>query len=183
MTGNLPGDDHKSASDGRVFNLALVGCGRIAKNHFDSIERIDGIRLSAVCDVVEERAREAGARLGVPYFKSVDEMLANAPADVVTLCTPSGLHPDHGIKVARAGKHVITEKPMAITLRAADELVSACDQAVRNSADRMMAIWPPGSGNGCKQRHDQNEGGTRRVDSHGGTPREWNESAPRVTDM
>ncbi len=57
------------------------------------------------------------------------KMLEQAPCDAVALCTPSGLHPQHGIAAARAGKHVICEKPMAISLSAADELVQACDEA------------------------------------------------------
>ena len=60
---------------------------------------------------------------GVPSFESFDEMLASVRCDAVALCTPSGLHPKHGILAARAGKHVICEKPMAISLEDADELV------------------------------------------------------------
>jgi UDP-N-acetyl-2-amino-2-deoxyglucuronate dehydrogenase len=56
-------------------------------------------------------------------------MLAEASCDAVAICTPSGLHPSQGIAAARAGKHVISEKPMAISLSAADELVAACDLA------------------------------------------------------
>jgi UDP-N-acetyl-2-amino-2-deoxyglucuronate dehydrogenase len=114
---------------GATVSIAVVGCGRISKNHFEAIERIDGMRVAAVCDVDAERAREAGERLDVPWFASMDEMLAQAEFDAVAICTPSGLHPQQGILAARAGRHVITEKPMAITLRAADELVAACDQA------------------------------------------------------
>lgn len=114
---------------GRTFKVALVGCGRIARNHFEAIARIDGMALSAVCDVVEDRAREAGELWGVPWFTSYDEMLAQSECDVVVIATPSGLHPAHGIKAAQAGKHVVAEKPMAITLSAADALVQACDGA------------------------------------------------------
>ena len=113
----------------REFKIALVGCGRIAKNHFESISRIEGLSLSAVCDVVEERAREAGEQWGVPWFTSLDEMLKHATCDAVAVATPSGLHPSHGIKAALAGKHVIAEKPMAISLAGADALVQACDDA------------------------------------------------------
>ena len=112
-----------------TFKVALVGCGRISRNHFDAIARIDGLELSAVCDTVPERAEEAGRLNGVPWFRSYDEMLAKAECDAVAICTPSGLHPRHGIAAARAGKHVISEKPMAIALAAADELVQACDEA------------------------------------------------------
>jgi len=111
------------------FRVALVGCGRIATNHFAAIAEADGLTLSAVCDTDAARAQAAGDAHGVPWFPSLDEMLAGAPCDIVTVCTPSGLHPQHGIAAARAGKHVVTEKPMAITLEAADALVHACDTA------------------------------------------------------
>jgi UDP-N-acetyl-2-amino-2-deoxyglucuronate dehydrogenase len=65
----------------------------------------------------------------VPWFESVDEMLASVRCDAVALCTPSGLHPKNGIVAARAGKHVICETPMAISLEGADALVQECDAA------------------------------------------------------
>jgi UDP-N-acetyl-2-amino-2-deoxyglucuronate dehydrogenase len=113
----------------RQFKVALVGCGRIARSHFDAIDGLDGVSLSAVCDIVEARAREAGELWGVPWFTSYDEMLQQSQCDVVVIATPSGLHPAHGIKAAQAGKHVICEKPMAISLASADALVQACDDA------------------------------------------------------
>ena len=113
----------------KTFRIALVGCGRISRNHFDAIAKIDGLRIVAVCDEVAERAREAGERLGVPSFDNYERMLGEAECDVVVIATPSGLHPDQGIIAARAGKHVVTEKPMAISLKGADELVRACDDA------------------------------------------------------
>jgi UDP-N-acetyl-2-amino-2-deoxyglucuronate dehydrogenase len=113
----------------RDFRIALVGCGRISGNHFDALRRIEGLSLAAVCDIVPERARAAGEGNRVPWFDSYETMLREVPADAVTICTPSGLHPAHGIAAARAGKHVIAEKPMAITLAAADDLIAACDEA------------------------------------------------------
>ncbi len=109
--------------------IALVGCGRISRNHFEAIERVDGLRMTAVCDNDEERAREAGERLRVPWFRSYEEMLARAECDLVSICTPSGLHPAQGVLAAKAGKHVVSEKPMAISLTGADELLHACDAA------------------------------------------------------
>jgi UDP-N-acetyl-2-amino-2-deoxyglucuronate dehydrogenase len=111
------------------FRLALVGCGRISRNHFDAIARIDGLELSAVCDSAADRARAAGEEQGVKSFTNYAEMIASADVDIVTVCTPSGLHAAQGIAAAKAGKHVITEKPMAITLEQADGLVQACDVA------------------------------------------------------
>jgi UDP-N-acetyl-2-amino-2-deoxyglucuronate dehydrogenase len=113
----------------RSFKVALVGCGRISHNHFEAIDAVDGLTLSAVCDIVADRARQAGEKYGVPWFTSYDDMLKQADCDVVVVATPSGLHPAQGIKAAQAGKHVVCEKPMAITLSTADALVKACDDA------------------------------------------------------
>jgi UDP-N-acetyl-2-amino-2-deoxyglucuronate dehydrogenase len=132
-----------STADGR-FRVALVGCGRIAGNHFDAIAKVDGLLVSAVCDTVEERARAVGERLGVPWFTDYATMLREAACEIVTVATPSGLHPEHGILAAQAGKHVISEKPMAISLAAADALVQACDDAgVRLFVVKQNRLNPP----------------------------------------
>jgi len=114
---------------GKEFRVALVGCGRISKNHFDAIRKVEGLHLTAVCDVVEDRARAAGEEHGVRWFTNYADMLREAECDVVTIATPSGLHSAQGIAAAKAGKHVVTEKPMAITLEQADALVAATDAA------------------------------------------------------
>jgi UDP-N-acetyl-2-amino-2-deoxyglucuronate dehydrogenase len=111
------------------YRVAVVGCGRISRSHFDAIAKIADFELAAVCDSVEERARDAGSRYDVPWFTALPRLLETVPVDIVSVCTPSGLHPQHGILAARAGKHVICEKPMGISLTAADELVQACDDA------------------------------------------------------
>jgi len=112
---------------GRPIRLALVGCGRISRNHFDAIAKLDDLELVAVCDIVESRAKEAGEAQRVPWFTNYEQMLAQVPSDAVIIATPSGLHPQHGVLAAKAGRHVISEKPMAISLAAADALVQACD--------------------------------------------------------
>ena len=111
------------------FRIALAGCGRISKNHFDAIEKVDGLELVAVCDVDPTRAEQAARERGVACFTSYEKMLKDANADVITIATPSGLHTDQGIAAANAGKHVVMEKPMAISLTGADALVHACDKA------------------------------------------------------
>jgi UDP-N-acetyl-2-amino-2-deoxyglucuronate dehydrogenase len=111
------------------LRIALVGCGRISQNHFEAIAQVPGLALSAVCDIDAERANAAGQAGGVPAFTTIDEMLRDGACDVVAVCTPSGLHAAHGAAAAAAGKHVITEKPMALTLPQADALVQACDDA------------------------------------------------------
>ena len=111
------------------FRVALVGCGRISGNHVAAIEKVDGLTLVAACDPELDRAAAIAEPRGLPAFRSLDEMLGGVECDVVTICTPSGLHPAHGIRAAKAAKHVITEKPMATRLEDADALVRACDDA------------------------------------------------------
>lgn len=111
------------------FRIALVGCGRISGNHVEAIRRIDGLDLVAACDPDPVRARGVAEPLGIPWFTSYETMLGEVECDVVSICTPSGLHPAQGVVAAKAGKHVVTEKPMAISLKGADELVQACDSA------------------------------------------------------
>ena len=116
-------------SSERKFRIALIGCGRISKNHFEAIDQIDGLELVAVCDSDAERAAQAGTQWSVPHFTSYEKMLKDSKADIITIATPSGLHAEQGIAAANAGKHVVMEKPMAISLTGADALVHACDKA------------------------------------------------------
>src|SRR5689334_10631838 len=114
---------------GGEFKVALVGCGRISRNHFEALHKIEGLTLTAVCDIVPDRARAAAEQQGVDAFTAYEELLQRADCDVVSVCTPSGLHSAQGVVAARAGKHVVTEKPMSISLAQADDLVKACDDA------------------------------------------------------
>jgi UDP-N-acetyl-2-amino-2-deoxyglucuronate dehydrogenase len=116
----------------RDFRIGIVGCGRISQFHVDAIEKVEGLTLAAVSDIDEARARAAGEKAGVPSFSSLDAMLAGADLDIVAVCTPSGLHPEHGIAAAKAGKHVVSEKPMALSIEGADALIAASEKAGRN---------------------------------------------------
>jgi UDP-N-acetyl-2-amino-2-deoxyglucuronate dehydrogenase len=113
----------------QTFRIGIVGCGRISQFHVDAIARVEGLTLAAVCDIDEARARLTGEKAGVPWFASIEAMLKGAELDMVAVCTPSGLHPEHGIAAAKAGKHVVSEKPMALTLDGADSLIAACEKA------------------------------------------------------
>ena len=117
------------ANERRVLKAGLVGCGRISKNHVDAMHKVQGIALAAVADVVPERAKALGETQRIPWFDSLEAMLASAELDVVVVTTPSGLHPEHAVAAAKAGKHVITEKPMAISLAGADAMIAACEAA------------------------------------------------------
>ena len=129
---------------GQRIRVALLGCGRISKNHFEALAKLPGLELVAVCDIVTERAEQAGMLYNVPGFTSYELMLAEVQSDAVIIATPSGLHPQHGILAAKAGRHVISEKPMAISLAAADALVQACDdQHVHLFVVKQNRLNPP----------------------------------------
>jgi len=110
-------------------NIALIGCGRISGKHLESIAQLtDDLKLVAVCDIIAERAKSAGEKYGADWYTDYDKMLARDDIDIISICTPSGLHPEHGIAAAKRGIHVVSEKPMAITLERADQLIHTCDQ-------------------------------------------------------
>ncbi|KWV59460.1 oxidoreductase [Bradyrhizobium macuxiense] len=114
-----------------MIRFGLLGCGRIAKRHSDLLggHHIQGASLVAVCDPIRARADAIAGKLGVAAHHEMDEFLARKDIDVVAVLTPSGLHPAHVIACAKAGKHVVVEKPMALRLQDADDMIRACDQA------------------------------------------------------
>lgn len=114
-----------------VLNFALVGCGRIAKRHSELLGGgvIRGARLCAVCDIDAARAAHIGARFSVPHFTDLHEMMRKAGVDVVSVLTESGHHARNVIELASYGKHIVVEKPMALTLDDADEMIRVCDQS------------------------------------------------------
>ena len=113
------------------LNFALLGCGRIAPKHIDALttDSVSGARLAAVCDVIPERAQAIAKKHGVPAFTDRFEMMEKMgdQIDVVSILTPSGLHAQHTVDLAKYAKHLVVEKPMALTLTDADRMISACD--------------------------------------------------------
>jgi predicted dehydrogenase len=114
-----------------MLKFALVGCGRIAKRHSELLGKaqIANARLVAVCDVVAEKARQIGEEFSIPWFTEMHAMMKGVDADVVVVLTESGNHPRHVIALAPYGKHIVVEKPMALTLDDADAMIRACDSA------------------------------------------------------
>jgi UDP-N-acetyl-2-amino-2-deoxyglucuronate dehydrogenase len=114
-----------------MLRIAIVGCGRIARRHADLLGRgqILGARLVAVCDLVAERAAEFGVTYGVPHFTDMHAMMAMPGIDVVVVLTESGRHAEHTIALAPYGKHIVVEKPMALTVEDADAMILACERA------------------------------------------------------
>jgi len=115
---------------GKPLNIAVVGCGRVSYKHFEAIaELADEVRLCAVCDIEPAKAQAAGERHGAPWFTSCQEMLARHPEiDVINVLVPTGYHAQVVIELARYGKAIVVEKPMALTVADCEAMIQACQQ-------------------------------------------------------
>lgn len=113
------------------LRFAVVGCGRIAKRHIEHISNVG--RLVATCDVDLKRAKESASPHAASVFSSIDEMLDSMAdkIDVVSICTPNGLHSQHSITALQAGCHVLCEKPMALSSDECGEMIQAAERANR----------------------------------------------------
>lgn len=124
---------HKTANivpKNRKVRFALVGCGRIAQNHISAIEKhSERCELVDVCDSDPKALKAAVERTGINGNPDYADMLSNTTADCIILATPSGLHSSQAIMSAKAGKHVMTEKPMATRWADGLAMVKACDEA------------------------------------------------------
>lgn len=109
--------------------FALAGCGEVAAKHAAAISALDGCELVAVYDCEQKTAEHFAEKYAARAYGDYQKLLKESGADVVDICTPSGLHAAMGIAAAGAGKHVLVEKPMALSLEDADTLIKACDQA------------------------------------------------------
>lgn len=128
---------------GRRHGFGIVGGGVIAPFHARAIAELPNARLVAVADSKLERARELASDFGVQAVE-VEALLARADIDVVCVCVPSGQHAAVGVGAAAAGKHVVTEKPIDITLEAADRLIAACRQHGVKLTVISQHRWDPG---------------------------------------
>jgi len=113
-----------------MLNFGLIGCGRIASRHSELLGRglIKGARLSAVCDLDVNKAKKIGEAFSVPYFINMHQMMRLAPIDVLVVLTESGNHGRNVIELAKYKRPILVEKPMALTLEDADEMISACEK-------------------------------------------------------
>lgn len=114
----------------RKIRFALVGCGRIAKNHFAAAKQHAArAELVGVCDIDPQALDAAARETGAKPYANLRSMLHDTEADLVVISTPSGLHPEQAIEVAASGRHVMTEKPMATRWLDGLRMVKACDDA------------------------------------------------------
>ena len=115
-----------------MLNFVLIGCGRIAQKYLDLFNQnsIQNAKLIAVCDIITAKADAAGNKVGVPVFYDMHQMMSQLQdsVDLVVILTESGLHAKHALELSKYRKHIIVEKPMALSLSDADAMISACDR-------------------------------------------------------
>jgi UDP-N-acetyl-2-amino-2-deoxyglucuronate dehydrogenase len=109
--------------------FGIVGAGVIAATHAEAIASLPGARLAAVTDVDAQRAAALAAATGADAEPGLDELLGRPDVDVVCVCVPSGMHAEVGVRAAAAGKHLVIEKPIDVTLAAADRLLTTAADA------------------------------------------------------
>lgn len=112
-----------------TVRFGLIGCGRVAPRHAQSLIQLSDTQLVAVADIREDRARRFSAEYGAQAYTDYDNMLARPDIDAVTVCVPSGLHAQVAIDVLHAGKHVLVEKPIALSLADADRMIATAREA------------------------------------------------------
>lgn len=113
----------------KTYGFGIVGCGLVSECHVQSVQSLPNARLIGVGDKFPEAAKRMAARFDCPAFPSVQELISRRDVDVVCVCTPSGTHAEVSIEAARAGKHVLVEKPLDITLERTDRIIQACADA------------------------------------------------------
>lgn len=121
---------HLPVIKNRKIRIAVVGCGRISKNHFASIQQhAEDFELIAICDIDLGVLKQHEQEYRVPAYQDMETLLESEQVDVVSLCTPSGIHPDQAVLAAKYKVNVITEKPMATRWNDGVRMVKACDEA------------------------------------------------------
>jgi UDP-N-acetyl-2-amino-2-deoxyglucuronate dehydrogenase len=110
----------------KQINIAIVGCGRVAYKHFSAIDELNGeAKLVATCDIDETRAPDKG----VPFYPDYHKMMAaHSEIDLVHVLVPTGLHARVVIDLAKYGRHILTEKPMALSVADCSAMINACEE-------------------------------------------------------
>ena len=118
----------------KKFGFAVVGCGNILPHHINGVLGTPDAELICVVDVSEEKAKAAAEKYKVKYYTDIKEMLKNPAVDIVTIALPSGIHMDAAVAAMEAGKHVISEKPLDITLEKIDKMIDVSKKTKKHLA-------------------------------------------------
>lgn len=130
-----------------AYGFGIIGCGMISRFHAKAIDEVRGAKLIACYDQFSGSADKLAAETGCRAYHALDAMLADEQVDVVVVGTPSGAHMEPSVAAAKAGKHVIVEKPLEITLKRCDRIIDAC--AMHNV--KLGAIFPSRFHDSCRE--------------------------------
>lgn len=124
--------------------VAIIGCGFMGRMHANVYGLLDNAQLVGLVDRKEEKRAKYSADFGVPAYETLHELFVNHPdLDAVDICLPTYEHKDAALAVAASKKHVFCEKPMALTIDEADEMIAACEKAgVRLMIGHCIRFWP-----------------------------------------
>lgn len=137
------------------YNFGIVGLGLIADFHAQAIQSMPKAQVVAGVDISEERVAAFSKKFGCQGYASLPEMLKHPGLDIVTICTPSGYHMESALQVIKAGKHVIVEKPLEVTLEKCDAIIDAA----RQQGVRVATIFP-------SRFHETSQAIKKAVDCH-----------------
>jgi len=116
-------------SPSKNLKFAIVGAGAVASHHLSALAQVSGAGVRTIVRRNAEKAREMAERFHVNWTTRYEDILKDPEIDVIDITLPSGLHADFGIRAAQAGKHVVVEKPIDVSLEKADALIEACERA------------------------------------------------------
>ena len=126
-----------------MLKIGLVGYGFIGGMHSSCYAATGKAQVVAVADVEPDRRASAEAALGCQTYASIEDMLSSADIDIVDICTPTYLHRQHAITAAEAGKHILCEKPMALSTEDCDAMIAAANKAgVSMMVGHVIRFWP-----------------------------------------
>lgn len=126
-----------------MLKVGLVGCGFMGRMHANVYGQLPNAKLVAAAEAKPHVLERFASDFGVSTYATLDEMIAGEDLDAVDICLPTYLHKEFTVQAARAGKHVLCEKPMALNLEDADAMTAACEAAgVRLMLGHCIRFWP-----------------------------------------
>lgn len=135
----------------QTIGFGLIGAGVASETHARELARVEGASLEAVFARDERKAAAFSVAFSIPRsYCDISEFLADPAIDVVIITTPNGLHLDHAVAAAEAGKHVVVEKPLEITEDRAKRIIAACRDAGTGLLLSINADTPTPPGRRCR---------------------------------
>ncbi len=126
-----------------MLRIALIGSGFIGNTHADAVLNTAGLELAVIVDISEQAGKKAAEKFGCKYYSDAEEMLQKETIDIVDVCLPTYLHERYVLLAAKYQKHVLCEKPFALTLEACIRMTEACEKASVKFMIAQAARWVP----------------------------------------